>query len=214
QLKQDLAHANAANEETRTRTAESEAARAKDKAKIEQLEQHIWHTNVDDNTLIERRQWDYMYAIIAHEHHRADDWEMFEQEHEDNWVMFKQASDADWAMFEQVKQDFGRKNATNKQVHANHCAKIQQLDAKDKATIHQLEQNLAYATAANNQTRTRAAKLKVVGANNNAMIQQVNQARIDAETAHAPKYDKAMDEISGLRRELAEKNTCVGSLMD
>ncbi|KAJ1888131.1 hypothetical protein LPJ66_008729 [Kickxella alabastrina] len=45
------------------------------------------------------------------------------------------------------------------------------------------------------------------------MTQQVNQARIDAETAHAPKYDKAMEEILGLRRDLAERNICIGDLM-
>ncbi|KAJ1886383.1 hypothetical protein LPJ66_009658, partial [Kickxella alabastrina] len=202
QPKQDLAHANAANEETRTRTAESEAARAKDKATIERPEQHIEQTNADDNALIERIQRDYMYATIAHEHDRVDDCEMFEQEREDDWAMFKQASDADWAMFEQAKQDFGRKNATNKQVRANHCTKIQQL-----------EQDLAHATAANNQTCTRAVKLKATRANDNAMIQQVNQVLIDAETVYAPKYDKAMEEISGLRRDLAERNICIGSLM-
>ncbi|KAJ1942580.1 hypothetical protein GGF37_003053 [Kickxella alabastrina] len=151
-----------------------------------------------------------MYATIAHEHDRADDWEMFEQEREDDWVMFKQASDADWAMFE---QDLAHANAINEETRKRE-AEFEATSAKVKATIQQLEQNLAYATAANNQTRTRAAKLKAARANNNAMIQQVNQARIDAETAHAPKYDKAMDEISGLRRELAEKNTCIGSLMD
>ncbi|KAJ1888130.1 hypothetical protein LPJ66_008728 [Kickxella alabastrina] len=77
QLNQDLAHANSENKETRTRTAESEAARAKDKATIERLEQHIEQTNADDNALIECLQQDYMYATIAHEQDRADDWEMF-----------------------------------------------------------------------------------------------------------------------------------------